>query len=90
MAIPDSLRENIRLFRDTGSFFRDGNEMFGLVSWVQVMLGQGIIPERYHALVDQMPEHDLRHFMQSVRNVVESCVEAMPPHEAFIARHCAA
>ena len=90
MAIPDSLRENIRLFRDTGSFFRDGNEMFGLVSWVQVMLGQGIMPERYHALVDQMPEHDLRHFMQSVRNVVESCVEAMPPHEAFIARHCAA
>jgi tryptophan halogenase len=90
MAIPDSLRENIALFRDTGSFFRDGNEMFGLVSWVQVMLGQGITPERYHSLVDQMPEQDLRHFMQSVRNVVESCVEAMPPHEAFIARHCAA
>lgn len=90
MAIPDSLRENIALFRDTGSFFRDGNEMFGLVSWVQVMLGQGITPERYHGLVDQMPEQDLRHFMQSVRDVVESCVEAMPPHEAFIARHCAA
>ena len=90
MPIPDSLRDNLRLFRDTGSFFRDGNEMFGPVSWVQVMLGQGIMPERYHATVDQMPERDLRHFMQSVRNVVESCVEAMPPHDAFIARHCAA
>ena len=90
MAIPDSLRANIELFRDTGSFFRDGNEMFGLVSWVQVMLGQGIMPRHYHALVDQMPESDLRQFMQGVGNVIDSCVEAMPPHEAFIARHCAA
>ncbi|WP_424681605.1 tryptophan halogenase family protein [Frateuria sp. YIM B11624] len=90
MSIPTTLEDNIRLFRDTGSFFRDGNEMFGLVSWVQVMIGQGILPERYHALVDQMPEADLRQFMQGVRNVVSSCVDAMPPHEAFIARHCTA
>jgi tryptophan halogenase len=90
MPIPSTLEDNIRLFRDTGSFFREGNEMFGIVSWVQVMLGQGIVPERYHAMVDQMPEAELRHFMQSVHKVIDSCVDAMPPHEAFIARHCAA
>jgi tryptophan halogenase len=90
MSIPATLQDTIGLFRDTGSFFRDGNEMFGQVSWVQVMIGQGIVPARYHPLVDQMSDADLRLFMQGVRNVVASCVDAMPPHEAFIARHCAA
>ena len=90
MSVPATLEDNIRLFRDTGSFFREGNEMFGAASWVQVMIGQGILPERCHALAGQMPEADLRQFMKGVRDVVESCVDAMPSHEAFIARHCAA
>ena len=90
MAIPDTLRANIELFRDSGRFFREGEEMFAQVSWVQVMLGQGIVPQSYHPLVDQMPEHELGAFVAGVGKVVARCVDAMPPHEAFIARHCAA
>jgi tryptophan halogenase len=90
MSIPSTLEDNVRLFQDSGNFFREYNEMFGIVSWVQVMLGQGIMPKSHHPLVDQMSIDDLRQFMTSVRGVVTNCVDAMPPHEAFIARHCAA
>ena len=90
MELPESLRDNIRLFRDSGRFFRNAEEMFAVTSWVQVMLGQRILPQKYHPLVDRMPEEDLRKFVGDVKNVIASCVEVMPPHEAFIARHCAA
>ncbi|MFC5527657.1 tryptophan halogenase family protein [Rhodanobacter ginsengisoli] len=90
MPIPSSLQENIRLFRDSGRFFRHAEEMFASVSWVQVMLGQHVMPRSYHPLVDQMPAQELKAFMASVGQVVASCVDAMPPHQAFIDRHCAA
>lgn len=89
MSIPASLEDNIRLFRDSGRFFRNGEEMFAETSWVQVMLGQGIQPRGYHPLVDQMPQQELAKFMASVSRVVASCVDAMPMHQAFIDRHCA-
>ncbi|EIL97031.1 tryptophan halogenase [Rhodanobacter thiooxydans] len=90
MSIPPPLADNIRLFRDSGRFFRDGEEMFATPSWVQVMLGQRIAPKGYHPLVDQMPDAELAGFMASVSHVVASCVEVMPAHQAFIDRCCTA
>lgn len=90
MSIPTQLKDNIALFRDSGRFFRDAEEMFATVSWVQVMIGQGIDPRGYHPLVDQMPEQDLRRFMDGVGKVVASCVDSMPMHQVFIDRYCAA
>ena len=29
-------------------------------------------------------------YLDNVRGVIGACVQAMPTHEAFIARHCAA
>ncbi len=90
MDIPSSLRDTIALFRDSGRFFREGEEMFALVSWVQVMIGQGIAPQSYHPLVDQLSVPELKAFMQHVQRVIGGCVEAMPAHEAFIERYCQA
>jgi len=55
-----------------------------------VMLGQRIVPQTYHPLVDQMSEPQLEEFVGGVRKVVASCVEVMPSHAQFIARHCRA
>ncbi len=90
MDIPAQLQDNIRLFRDSGRFFRDAEEMFAITSWVQVMLGQHIQPQNYHPFVDQLSDGELQQFVAGVKNVISSCVEAMPMHAAFIARHCAA
>jgi tryptophan halogenase len=64
--------------------------MFALTSWVQVMVGQGILPRGYHPLVDAISDHDLAQFAESVRGVIATCVAAMPAHEQFIDRYCRA
>jgi len=90
MSIPEPLEQVIRLFRDSGRFYRNAEEMFALTSWVQVMVGQHIVPSAYHPLVDQVPDAELAKLGESVRNVVASCVAVMPSHEQFIARCCQA
>jgi tryptophan halogenase len=90
MSIPSSLREYMDLFRDSGRFFRNGTEMFGETSWVQVMLGQRIMPRTYHPAVDWVRDEDLHQFVDHVEKVVASCVAAMPAHQAFIDRFCKA
>ncbi|HEU4664552.1 MAG TPA: tryptophan halogenase family protein [Dokdonella sp.] len=90
MSIPEALADNIRLFLDSGRFFREGEEMFAITSWVQVLLGQGVVPRNHHPLVDTVPLHEVRKLVGAVRQVVDNCVGAMPMHEDFIARYCKA
>lgn len=90
MQIPEQLAENIGLFRDSGRFFRDADEMFALSSWVQVMMGQRFMPTGYHPAVDLIPEQEVTELVASVRNIIARCVEVMPMHEEFIARYCQA
>jgi len=90
MPIPDELDENMRLFRNSGRFYRNAEEMFALTSWVQVMVGQHVLPQGYHPLVDQLSPDKLREFMASVQGVIANCVDAMPMHQAFIDRYCKA
>ncbi|XQA62938.1 tryptophan halogenase family protein [Xanthomonas sacchari] len=90
MPITPELEETLALFRDSGRFYRNGEEMFAEISWVQVMVGQGILPRAYHPLVDQVPQVDLERFMASVEQTIGHCADAMPPHQAFIDRYCAA
>ncbi|HWX30520.1 MAG TPA: tryptophan halogenase family protein [Steroidobacteraceae bacterium] len=90
MSIPEPLADTIRLFKDSGRFFRNAEEMFAITSWVQVMLGQHIVPQHYHPAVDLVPDQEIAGLADSVRTVIASCVDAMPMHAQFIARYCAA
>lgn len=90
MSIPQELQSNIDLFRDSGRFFRNADEMFADISWIQVMLGQGIMPWSCHPLVDQVPLDDLVRYVASVGDTIARCVDAMPMHQAFIDRCCKA
>ncbi|MCA1713664.1 MAG: tryptophan 7-halogenase [Gammaproteobacteria bacterium] len=89
MDIPESLKRRMDLFRSNGRVFREANEMFAEPSWVQVMHGQRIRPQSYHPLVDLYSEDKIADYLATVRRVIDNCVQAMPTHEAFIARHCA-
>ena len=84
MSIPDNLQETIDIFRSDGRYFRDGEDFFALPSWVQVMLGQGILPQNYHPIVDDMPEDKLVHYVEGVRNNLAHAVATMPTHQEWI------
>jgi tryptophan halogenase len=90
MEVPGRLREYMELFRGSGRFYRENEELFGEISWVQVMLGQRITPRSYHPLVDLIGDAQLDEFLRNVRHIIERCTDAMPSHEQFIARYCPA
>ena len=84
MEIPPTLRHRIELFRETGSVFHVPGELFGENSWIQVMMGQGIMPRRYHPVADVMSEPDLERFLGEIRSRVRATVDAIPPHMDYI------
>jgi len=87
MAIPDTLRETIDLFRTDGRYFRNGEDFFALPSWVQVMLGQRIEPRGYHPIVDEMPEDRLVEQVEGMRRMLAQAVGTMPTHQEWIDRY---
>ena len=90
MEIPDSLTQKIEQFKRNGRIFRTNNEMFSDLSWLEVMHGQGLQPEGYHALVDVMAEEEILGKMEGVKRVIDKSVDYMPSHEQVIAENCAA
>ena len=87
MSIPDSLREAVELFRADGRYFRNGEDFFALPSWVQVMLGQRIMPQSYHPIVDEMPEDKLIEQVDGMRAMLAHAVASMPTHQEWINRY---
>ena len=88
MVVPDSLRHRIDLFRETGRVFRAPNELFAENSWLQVMLGQGIMPEQHHQSADLMGDAELKGFLDSISGAIERTVAQLPPHEAYVRQYC--
>ncbi|HEX5208535.1 MAG TPA: tryptophan halogenase family protein, partial [Steroidobacteraceae bacterium] len=87
---PDGLRHKMEIFEATGQIFREGEELFTEHSWLQVMVGQGILPRRHHPLADNLPPEKLEEFLGNIRGLIGGAVGQMSSHERFIAEHCAA
>jgi len=87
MSIPDTLARKINLFRSTGRVFRENNELFD-DSWMQVMIGQGLIPEDYHPIVDNMSDEELKRFLEHIKGNINGTVNQLPPHQTFINQFC--
>ncbi len=87
---PPSLVHKVELFRTGGRFFRDGEELFTEGSWVQVLLGQGIVPRRHHPLAAAVERQKLNEMMSGIRTLIAHTVDRMPSHADYIERHCQA
>lgn len=90
MPIPDTLEQKIELFRETGRVFRRNEELFAENSWVQVMMGQGIMPETYHPIATKLRDDELERFLATIRDNVADTVAKLPEQHAYIARYCGA
>ncbi len=90
MAVPDSLNHKRELFAASGRVGRDADDLFREASWVQVMLGQGILPADYDPMADQLAPAQLAEFLANLRTLIERSVASLPTHEAYLKAHCAA
>jgi tryptophan halogenase len=90
MAIPDTLAHRLELFRSRGKVARYDGQLFADASWVAVMLGQGVQPQRWDPLADIMPLAELQQKAEALRSKLHAAVARMPSHQQFIESNCKA
>ena len=88
MDVPDSLTHKIELFRETGRVFRRNEELFQENSWVQVMIGQGIVPRTHHPIAAKLTDDELARFLDGIRGGIAKSVATMPSHADYVASCC--
>ncbi|PZN33868.1 MAG: tryptophan halogenase [Proteobacteria bacterium] len=90
MAIPESLAHRLEMFRSCAHVWQHEGELFRTDSWLQVMLGQGVQPRRYHHYARAMSDHDLERLLTGLRRSVAETVRELPSHQEFLDRYCRA
>lgn len=85
MELPATLQHKIDLFHSTGGVFRDGDELFDIPGWVQVLIGQNIIPEHWHPIADQVAEDRLQQFLTGLESALVRDAVRMPDHKTYVA-----
>jgi tryptophan halogenase len=90
MPTPDSLRTKVELFKASGRVAFLGRELFVEQSWLSVLTGMGIMPERHDPLADELPVDDLKDRLRRMRDAIDTAAAAAPTHREFIDRYCRA
>ena len=90
MPVPEALTNKINLYKSSGRILRDPTDLFSEGSWLQVLHGQGIIPNSYNALVDLKSESDILKILNDTESVIEKTVSMLTDHGEFISAYRAA
>lgn len=86
MDVPETLAERLELFRASARFFMHGKaELFREESWVQVLIGQGLVVQ-HDPMVDLIPDADAIGFLRDIEQVNRATADDMIDHAAYIAR----
>jgi tryptophan halogenase len=88
--LPDTLREKLDVWREQAHVTREHEELFTEVAWIQVLIGQGVIPRGYHPIADAETRGDNDEYLDLMRQLIAREAAQMPRHDAFVAQHCAA
>lgn len=86
MAIPETLARKIELFKATGKLYREQDDLFSEVAWLQVLIGQHAKPQAYHPLAGQLSHSQINQFFDDYQQIIGHTVKRLPSHQAFLAR----
>jgi flavin-dependent dehydrogenase len=87
MKIPDTLAEQIDLFRETGRVTIRDRDGFGLPSFVSMLMGLGVEPKRYDPFADEVDIRQLHGHFAGLRDLIAQAAAKMPDHAAFLERN---
>jgi len=90
LEVPERLARKIELFRANGTLVQDQYDIFMEPSWVQVLMGQGVMPDDHHPLADGPSEADLREQLTQLATVKARPLAQLPGHDAYLQRMVAA
>jgi tryptophan halogenase len=88
--IPEALQLKIGHFRNGGRILCDSAELFQKNNWLAVLVGQEILPESHHPLVDLRGRADVAKILADMRRAMEQAATSVPTHRQYIERHCRA
>jgi tryptophan halogenase len=88
MDVPERLIQKIELFRSNGSLFQDQLDIFLEPSWLQVMLGQGVMPQDYHPIADGLSDQQLQEKLTNTRKLKMEPLPKIPSHDEFLKMFC--
>ena len=89
MSVPDTLAHRLELFRESGLVFPDGEDVFRIDSWLQVLVGQRQEARSYHHMAHMLGDERLRTMLATLKASIGTAVEKMPTHKAFLDQYCA-
>ncbi|HEU5019166.1 MAG TPA: tryptophan halogenase family protein [Pseudolabrys sp.] len=90
MAIPDSLRHKLDVWRSSGRVVLGEGESYKEPSWIAILLGNDLIPSRYDVLADLLPLEAVSAGMETRRTSMRQAAEALPAHQTYLDRFCKA
>ena len=88
MQIPDSLNEKMELFRQRGRVTAYDRGLFLQPSWIAVYLGQRIIPRQWDDRVSLLPDSDIKHHLNGLKQLMQRSANELPQHSDYIAQYC--
>ncbi|HAT43264.1 MAG TPA: tryptophan halogenase [Rheinheimera sp.] len=86
LEVPATLKQKVAIFADDGSLFRDQNDLFLESSWLQVMLGQGVMPKDYHPIANNYNREQLFDVLAGIKAIKQEPLSKFPSHDEFIQR----
>jgi tryptophan halogenase len=82
--LPDGIVEKLENFQANGRIFRFNEELFTELAWLQVMVGQGILPSGYHPLADVPGNDAIDKYLASIEDVIAAKLSRMPSHRDYL------
>lgn len=90
MSVPDRLTGKLAMFRADGRLVQDQYDIFLEPSWLQVMVGQGVLPRDYHPIADALTDSELLDKLMKMKAVKAEPLPQMPGHDRFLEMFCGA
>ncbi|MBI1686000.1 tryptophan halogenase family protein [Caulobacter hibisci] len=85
MEIPDSLAARMALFAGPGRIFSREEDLFKEGSWVQVLLGQGVVPAASHPMTATVADAQADGWLSNLAHIAARTAGSLPTHADFLA-----
>lgn len=84
VALPDTLKNKLALFKARGHLVKYRWEIFQPASWLALFSGMGIQAEHYDPAADAIPQQQLEVLLNNMHQGIQSAVSDSPSHQAFL------